>query len=141
MDDNYKVYIQVDSESRITVIEGGMYPPKDLTDWIQIDEGITDPQYTHPQGNYLGKGLIDENGCYNYKLVNGAKAERTNEEKQAELTVIENASQIKELKQKLAETDYAIIKIAEGVATMEEYADVIAQRQVWREEINELESA
>ena len=47
--------------------------------------------------------------------------------------------QIEELKQKLSDTDYIACKIAEGVATAEEYADVIAQRQAWREEINKLE--
>ena len=47
--------------------------------------------------------------------------------------------QIEDLKQKLSETDYIACKIAEGVATAEEYADVIAQRQAWREEINKLE--
>lgn len=47
--------------------------------------------------------------------------------------------QIAELKQKLDDTDYAIIKIAEGSATHSEYADLIEQRKVWRNEINELE--
>lgn len=47
--------------------------------------------------------------------------------------------EIAELKKALAGTDYAIIKIAEGVATAEEYADVITQRAQWRERINELE--
>lgn len=42
------------------------------------------------------------------------------------------------LKAKLAETDYAVIKIAEGAATAEDYADLIAQRKMWREEINRL---
>ena len=49
--------------------------------------------------------------------------------------------QIEDLKQKLSETDYIACKIAEGVATTEEYADVIAQRQAWREEINKLEGS
>ena len=44
------------------------------------------------------------------------------------------------LKQQLAETDYIACKIAEGSATTEEYADIIADRQRWREEINSLES-
>ena len=48
--------------------------------------------------------------------------------------------QIAELKQKLTDTDYVACKIAEGVATKEEYAEIIAQRQAWREEINKLES-
>lgn len=46
---------------------------------------------------------------------------------------------ITELKQNLANTDYVASKIAEGSATREEYADVIAQRQAWRAEINSLE--
>ena len=49
------------------------------------------------------------------------------------------AERIAWLKQQLADTDYAVIKIAEGAAAPEEYADVIAQRQAWRGEINRLE--
>lgn len=49
-------------------------------------------------------------------------------------------SRIWELKHLLADSDYAIIKIAEGSATHEEYADLIEQRKAWRAEINELES-
>ena len=47
--------------------------------------------------------------------------------------------EIAELKQRLAETDYAVIKIAEGAATAEEYADVIEERKRARERINELQ--
>lgn len=46
---------------------------------------------------------------------------------------------INRLKNNLARTDYIACKIAEGSATREEYADIIAQRQAWRDEINELE--
>jgi hypothetical protein len=46
---------------------------------------------------------------------------------------------IAELKRFLADTDYVAAKIAEGAATREDYADVIVQRQAWRDEINELE--
>lgn len=49
------------------------------------------------------------------------------------------AQRIAKLKRQLSATDYFVIKIAERVATPEEYADVIAQRQVWRAEINQLE--
>lgn len=45
---------------------------------------------------------------------------------------------IQDLKQRLADTDYVVIKIAEGVSTIEDYADIIAQRQEWRTQINEL---
>ena len=37
---------------------------------------------------------------------------------------------------KLSSTDYIAAKIAEGKATQEEYADKIAERQQWRDDIN-----
>ena len=37
---------------------------------------------------------------------------------------------------KLTSTDYIAAKIAEGKATQEEYAEKIAQRQQWRDDIN-----
>lgn len=37
---------------------------------------------------------------------------------------------------KLTGTDYIAAKIAEGKATQEEYADKIAERQQWRDDIN-----
>lgn len=49
------------------------------------------------------------------------------------------AERIAQLKRHLSDTDYTVIKIAEGAATAEEYADIIAQRQGWRAEINQLE--
>lgn len=45
---------------------------------------------------------------------------------------------VAELKHLLSETDYVAAKIAEGVATREEYESVLSQRQRWRDEINEL---
>lgn len=46
---------------------------------------------------------------------------------------------ISELKGKLSSTDYVATKIAEGAATREEYAQVLADRQSWRDEINQLQ--
>lgn len=48
-------------------------------------------------------------------------------------------NRIAELKQMLRDTDYVTIKIAEGVSTKEEYADILEQRSAWRAEINKLE--
>lgn len=48
-------------------------------------------------------------------------------------------TRIAELKYKLMQTDYQAIKYAEGLITTEEYAQIKAQRQEWRDEINELE--
>lgn len=45
---------------------------------------------------------------------------------------------ILDLKKKLADTDYIACKIAEDAATLEEYAEIRAQREEWRTQINEL---
>lgn len=50
-----------------------------------------------------------------------------------------DAEEIAELKSYLDSTDYVTIKIMEGVATAEEYAEVLAKRQEARTRINELE--
>lgn len=44
-----------------------------------------------------------------------------------------------ELKKNLSNTDYKAIKYAEGLISEEEYAEIKASRQAWRDEINELE--
>lgn len=51
----------------------------------------------------------------------------------------DNSTRIAELKQMLADTDYIVIKIAEGAATWDEYPGIKEQRQIWRDEINKLE--
>lgn len=48
-------------------------------------------------------------------------------------------AQIQELKNKLLKTDYKAIKFAESLITDENYAETKAQRQSWRDEINQLE--
>ena len=49
-------------------------------------------------------------------------------------------SRIGELKQKLFDTDYNILKIVEGASTLVECAEVIKRRATWRKEINDLEA-
>ena len=51
----------------------------------------------------------------------------------------DNSEEIAELKAYLESTDYVVIKIAEGVATKEEYAYVLEEREKARQRINELE--
>lgn len=51
----------------------------------------------------------------------------------------EKLAEIARLKGELAKTDYCVIKIAEGVATPEEYAEVLTNRAAWRAQINALE--
>ena len=58
--------------------------------------------------------------------------------KQAEIIEAINAQQsiILDREAKLSSTDYIAAKIAEGKATKTEYADKIAERQLWRDDIN-----
>lgn len=56
----------------------------------------------------------------------------------AERAAMRVEAEIGEYRRRLADTDYIAMKIAEGSATRDEYADVIAQRREWRDRINEL---
>ena len=49
-------------------------------------------------------------------------------------------NRIAELKIKLEQTDYQTIKYVEGHITEEQYIPIKEQRQLWRDEINKLES-
>lgn len=48
-------------------------------------------------------------------------------------------SRIAELKQKLQDTDYHILKVVEGALTLDDCTEIMAERASWRKEINELE--
>lgn len=134
---NYKVFVKTSENGVITAINSSAFLT-DTTGWTEIDEGEGD-KYHHAQNNYLSAGLTDENGIYNYKLVDGTPVLRTAEEKAPELERVAAVQEISELKAKLAATDYIAAKIAEGAATREEYAEQIAQRADWRTRVNELE--
>ena len=58
--------------------------------------------------------------------------------KQAEIIEAINAQEsiILDREARLTATDYIAAKIAEGKATKAEYADKIADRQTWRDDIN-----
>ena len=58
--------------------------------------------------------------------------------KQSEIIEAINAQQsiILDREGKLSSTDYIAAKLAEGKATKTEYADKIAERQTWRDDIN-----
>lgn len=97
----------------------------------------------------LKSPLIDEN----YIQITEAEFNELTKPKIPELTEeqkakIEKARQIAELKKKLADTDYIVLKIAEAqadgdtetvAALKTTYATELANRKVWREQINALE--
>ena len=69
---------------------------------------------------------------------NGTIREMTAEESAEIQPTVEQ--QIASLKQNLADTDYQAIKYAEGAISEEDYTEIKALRQSWRDEINRLES-
>ncbi|XOQ44310.1 MAG: DUF5110 domain-containing protein [Clostridium sp.] len=80
---NHTVYVKTNGNGYITAVNSDVFL-SDVTGWTQIDEGTGD-KYAHAQGNYFEKPLVDENGCYNYKLENGNPIETTDDEKQAQI--------------------------------------------------------
>ena len=137
--ESYKVYIKTDENHNIADVNSSAF--LNSTDgWTEIDTGVGD-RFHHAQNNYLDKPLTDENGIYNYKLVDGRIAERTEADKYPELSRINSQREMEKLKVKLAQTDYIAAKIAEGSATFEEYSEEIRKRREWRARINELEES
>lgn len=78
----YTVYVKIDEFGRITAINSNAFLHS-LEGWQEIDRGNGD-KYHHAQGNYLDKPLTDERGLFNYALLDGKPAERTEAEKDAE---------------------------------------------------------
>ena len=77
-----RVYVLLDSESRVLRLEGEYSLPADLTGWTKIDEGNGD-KYALAQSHYLAKPLYD-GAVPRYKLVDGKVVERTAEEIEAD---------------------------------------------------------
>ena len=78
-----RVYILTDEQNRVIRIEGEYTLPDDLEGWILIDEGEGD-KYNLAQSHYLEKGLMTDDGIYQYKYVDDTITERTQEEMDAD---------------------------------------------------------
>ena len=79
-----------------------------------------------------GKFYSVSNGNGTYTIHEVVVPEPTEEEKAQ--------ARIAELKQLLADADYWTSKRVDGEYTEEEWAEKVAQRKAWREEINQLEA-
>lgn len=88
MDNLIKVYVKTNENNEIIQITSSIFLD-DAEGWIEIDEGQGD-KYAHAQSQYLEKGIMDNQGRYNYKLVDGEVVEISEDEK----TEIEIALQI-----------------------------------------------
>lgn len=77
----YKVYVKLNEDKCITSIDSEIFLTDDeIQGMTNIDEGEGD-KYVHAQSQYLEKGLIDEQGRYNYKFVEGKVVEVSEDEK------------------------------------------------------------
>ena len=83
-----KVYAKINENNEITQIASSIFL-KDKTKFVVIDEGTGD-KYVHAQSQYLKNGLTDNQGRYNYKLIDGEIMEIEDDKK----SVIEITPQI-----------------------------------------------
>lgn len=80
MENEYKVYVSL-SNGYITSINSEIFLSQDeIQTMTEIDKGQGD-KYAHAQSQYLEKGLVDEQGRYNYKYVEGKVIEVAEAEK------------------------------------------------------------
>lgn len=148
-------YIEVEKTRTITERVPHKYFDPDTGEEVVYYENVTrEETYTEQEENPEYSKLIPNHAPNTLKAYSEAAAwcNENNahiEDKGAYYEVVANAepsedevkaARIAELKQKLADTDYIAVKIAEGAATREQYADLIAQREAWREEIRALEA-
>lgn len=64
-----KVLIKTNDKDEIIEIGSSIFI-KDLTGWVEIDSGFGD-KYAHAQSQYFDKPLINEDGRYSFKYING----------------------------------------------------------------------
>lgn len=70
MNNEYKVYVSL-QDGYITSINSEIFlSQEEMDSMAEIDQGQGD-KYAHAQSQYLEKGLVDEQGRYNYKFVEG----------------------------------------------------------------------
>lgn len=80
MNNEYKVYVSL-SNGYITSINSEIFlSQEDMDSMTEIDKGKGD-KYAHAQSQYLEKELVDEQGRYNYKFVDGKLVEVAESEK------------------------------------------------------------
>lgn len=80
MNNEYKVYVSL-QDGYITSINSEIFlSEEEIQIMTEIDKGKGD-KYAHAQSQYLEKGLIDEQGRYNYKFLEGKVVEVAEEEK------------------------------------------------------------
>ena len=83
-----KVYIKTDAAGRIVNCEGDYTTPKDLTGWIEIEEGPPCDRLNLAQSHYFDGGLYTMDGIPRYKYADGKCGLRTNAEIESDRAAI-----------------------------------------------------
>lgn len=81
--ESYSVFVKTDIAGRVIGMNSSAFLPS-TEGWIEIDNG-TGERFCHAQSNYLLKPLLNDDGIYQYKLVDGNIVERTAEEMAADV--------------------------------------------------------
>jgi hypothetical protein len=81
-----KVYVRTDNSNVVVEVNSARFIT-DLTGWYLIDEGDGD-KYSHAQAHYFDKPITTDDGIFRYRLVDGAVAEKTEEEIATEISAI-----------------------------------------------------
>ena len=102
---------------------------KAITPYIEI----TEEQRRQPLPDKYSYYAV-ENGEFVIKRRTPSKAETKAD------TVASINRQIRELQDKLAATDYQVLKYSEGWITEKDYTEIKATRQSWRDTINQLQA-
>lgn len=123
MNQKSRVYVLLDSESRVLRLEGEYSLPADLTGWTKIDEGSGD-RFSLAQSHYLAKPLYD-GAVLRYKLVDGKVVERTTEEIEADKAKLPKpapttAERVTSLEEQLATADETAISLYEAQQKQDE---------------------
>lgn len=118
-----RVYVLLDSESRVLRLEGEYSLPADLDGWTKIDEGYGD-RFALAQSHYLALPLYD-GAVPRYKLVDGKVVERTTEEIEADKAklpkpALTTTERVTSLEEQLATADEAAISLYEAQQKQDE---------------------
>ena len=133
-----KIYARANAKGIVTRIFSEAFEQPLNTD-VCIEANNTE---RHGAQKYL---VVDENGFYNYEIKDGVFVTRDTTK---DFNIEQSKNEILKKKEYLSQTDYVVTKISEAIAEgnielqnhlLTEYADVLQQRKIAREEINVLE--
>ncbi len=115
--EKYTVYIKTDDKGLIIAVNSDAFLPS--TDgWEKVAQGHGD-KFHHAQGNYLPGPLMDDDGIYRYKLVDGAAVERTQDEMDGDyVPPVQSSSietRVEQVESKTAELEESLDMLLAGV--------------------------